>query len=274
MPNDTPNFRATMARQSRQSTPGRPHPRDTGGAPHQHPDAGQRTTPAEGAPVSSNHNSLRADPQGGHHRVSEARGDDRWKAREDSVADHSSEVPDVATGPGLDTVHEPANTPPLSDARSIPENAPDSFHGRTLGILMTDGIDDALLDALIRATTDADGLVALIAPMAGGITTGGGVRVVADQTIDDAPSALYDAVAVLATDAGAEAFAEMHPARYFAADAFAQAKFIAMTAAAETLFDAAGVSVSDQGMFDLSGPGDAGGFIRACHAQRYWKRLA
>ena len=186
----------------------------------------------------------------------------------------------VAEGLGMEAVpkaHEPAVTPRTdlkpSDPLSILKNTPDSFKGRKLGVLMTDGIDGALLDALIAAVEGEGGMVEKVAPQVGGVTTAGGKKVAADQKIDGAPSVIYDAVAVLASAEGAETLKEMHPAKCFAADAFAHAKFIAFTPEAEALFEAAGVSERDAGFHALSGAGDAKGFVKACRALRFWDRV-
>ncbi|WFE76559.1 catalase [Roseinatronobacter sp. S2] len=185
----------------------------------------------------------------------------------------------VAEGLGLQSVpapHVPAVTPrgdlPPSDALSIIRKGPDSFRGRTLGIVMTDGIEDALLDALIAATEDAGGKVVLIAPAVGGVTTIGGRHIVANEKIDGAPSVLFDAVAVLADDAGAAQLGEMHPARCFAADARAHAKFIALSAEAAALFNADSADGTAQGIHILTGPQDAVPFLEACGALRCWER--
>ena len=186
----------------------------------------------------------------------------------------------VAEGLGMEAVppaHEPAVAPRTdlkpSDPLSILKNTPDSFKGRKLGVLMTDGIDGALLEALIAAVEGEGGMVEKVAPQVGGVTTAGGKKVAADQKIDGAPSVIYDAVAVLASAEGAETLKEMHPAKCFAADAFAHAKFIAFTPEAEALFEAAGVSERDAGFHALSGAGDAKGFVKACRALRFWDRV-
>lgn len=82
----------------------------------------------------------------------------------------------VADGLGLDEVpkaHEPACEPindlPASDALSILKNGPDSFAGRKRGILVTDGIDDAVLDGLKDAVSAAGGIVEIVAQKVGGV---------------------------------------------------------------------------------------------------------
>ena len=185
----------------------------------------------------------------------------------------------VADGLGLDEVpkaHEAAREPiadlRASDALSILKNGPDSFAGRKMGILVTDGINDVMLDGLKDAVTSAGGVVEIVAQKVGGIVTAGGKKVPADQKIDGAPSVLYDAVAIIATAGGAKALAELHPARTFVADAFAHAKFIAHSQETDPLLKAAGVKVDD-GMMMIDAEKDAEAFVKACAALRYWKRM-
>ena len=84
-------------------------------------------------------------------------------------------------------------------------------------------------------------LVKLVAPMVGGVEASDGSWIDADEKIDGGPSVVFDAVAVLLSDAGAALLAEEATARDFVADAFAHCKFIAHTAAAMPLLQKAGV---------------------------------
>lgn len=186
----------------------------------------------------------------------------------------------VAMGLGLASVpdpHEPAVAPDTtlqpSDPLSILKNGPDSFKGRKLGVLMTDGIDDDLLEALTSAFAAEGAMVEKIAPQVGGITTAQGKRIPAHQKIDGAPSVLYDAVAILASDDGATTLEQSHPAHCFVADAVAHAKFIAYTPEADTLFLTTDPS-ADAGMFALTGPDDVDAFLTACRDLRFWDRLS
>ena len=160
-----------------------------------------------------------------------------------------------------------------SDALSILKNGPDSFQGRKLGILVTDGIDGDLLQSLKDAVQEAGGVVEIVAPAIGGIKTSDGKRVPADQKIDGGPSVLYDAVAVMASKEGVAKLKTMHPAKGFAADAFAHAKFIALAGEAADLFHAAGVTDFDDGVFQMADQKGAAEFIDACKALRYWDRV-
>ena len=179
------------------------------------------------------------------------------------------EVPEAAT-----PAREVIETKP-SDKLSILKNAPDSFAGRKLGIMVTDGIDGGLLDQLSEAVKAEGGIVELIAPKVGGIKTAKGKTVEADEKIDGAPSVLYDAVAILASDEGAEKLAGMHAVRSFLGDAHAHAKFIAMTKpASEAILPKAVPEGADDGMFVLGGEGDVSKFVKAIRALRYWDRVA
>ena len=128
----------------------------------------------------------------------------------------------VAAGLGLPDLPEPL--PPArepmgdlsaSPALSILANGPDSFAGRKVGILITDGADAGKLEELRSAADREQVNVELIAPAVGGGDVGTGSRVPADQKIDGGPSVLYDAVVVLASKQGAAALAALPVARDF-----------------------------------------------------------
>jgi catalase len=186
----------------------------------------------------------------------------------------------VADGLGLDELPEPlpaAREPrtdlPESPALSILANGPGSFAGRKLGVLVTDGADGALLGQLRQAAAERQVNVELIAPAVGGVTTSDGAAVAADEKIDGAPSVLYDAVVVLTDSDGAEALAELPPARDFVNDAFAHCKFIGYCEAATALFDAVGLGPKvDDGFVALSNGDSVTGLLDKCAALRHWDR--
>lgn len=180
-----------------------------------------------------------------------------------------SSMPDAAT-----PAKEPVEGLEPSDALSILKNGPGSFAGRKLGILATDDIADTLLDGLRSAIENVGGMVEVIAVNVAGIVTKDGQSVAADEKIDGAPSVLFDAVAIIATEDGAEALAAMLPAKDFVSDAFGHAKFIAYTDPAKALFEAAGVHETDDGMFQLSSKGDIDGFIAKLSELRFWDRIS
>ena len=140
-------------------------------------------------------------------------------------------------------------------------------------MLISDGVDAKLLAALQKEAAAEEALVELVAPMVGGVEASDGSWIEAKQKIDGGPSVLYDAVAILVSAEGAEALASHAPARDFVADAFAHMKFIGHVAEAQPLLDKAGV-MPDEGVVALAKAKDAGSFVEACRALRFWPREA
>jgi catalase len=85
------------------------------------------------------------------------------------------ELPDA-----LPSAREPVRELPASPALSILANGPDSFAGRKIGVLVTDGADAGKLSEIQAAAKQAQVNVELIAPVVGGVETGDGSRVPAD----------------------------------------------------------------------------------------------
>lgn len=159
-----------------------------------------------------------------------------------------------------------------SPALSILLNGPDSFEGRKLGILVTDGASAALVGALSEAADAEGAMVEIIAPQIGGVKLDDGSWLKAGQKIDGGPSVLYDAVAVIASEAGAGLLARESAARDFVSDAFAHRKFLAYAPGSAALLDKAGISGDlDEGCLELV-DGQAERFIEMCRALRFWRR--
>ncbi|MCA0850848.1 catalase [Salipiger thiooxidans] len=183
----------------------------------------------------------------------------------------------VADGLGHDLPEatKPAREPvdlKASDKLSILKNGPDSFKGRKLGILVSDGMHRGIYDALVDAVEAEGGMVEVIAPKVGGVKTSEGDMLPANQKIDGGPSVLYDAVAIVVSDEGARELAGMLPGKQFVADAYGHCKFIALTPEAAPLFEAAGVNSEAEGVMTLKKPAAAADFLEACHAVRVWDR--
>jgi catalase len=185
----------------------------------------------------------------------------------------------VATGLGLTELPEPAQAAKApredlepSPALSILANPPGTFAGRKLGVLVTDGADGTLLAELQRAFTAEGALVEVVAPRVGGVTLAGGAHIPAKQQLEGGPSVLFDAVALVVSDAGAAELASMPAARDFVADAFAHNKFVGHTPAAAALLDKAGVA-PDAGFVALDAA-SASTFVATCRLLRHWERGA
>jgi catalase len=171
----------------------------------------------------------------------------------------------------------PARTPisdlPPSAALSIVENGPATFAGRKLGVLVTDGADGAVLDALTQAAEAGDVNVEIVAETVGGVTRDDGTHVTADQKLDGAPSVLYDAVVLLVSKEQATRLAQLPAARDFVDDAFAHNKFIAHTGDAMPIFEALGLADKiDDGVVELARPDTVTSFLGTCAGLRYWPR--
>ncbi|MEF2552653.1 catalase [Aurantimonas sp. A2-1-M11] len=156
---------------------------------------------------------------------------------------------------------------------SIILNGPESFKGRKVGVLVTDGVDARLLAGLKSAIEAEGAMMELVAPMVGGVEASDGSWIEAKQKVDGGPSLLYDAVAVLASSDGAAILANEATARDFVTDAFAHCKFIAYSAEAMPLFEKAGLAADlDEGCLQLGSAGGAPAFIAHCRKLRHWQR--
>ncbi|MEX0404150.1 catalase [Aquibium sp. LZ166] len=160
-----------------------------------------------------------------------------------------------------------------SPALSIVRNGPESFAGRKVGVLVSPGADAALLKKLQAALEKEGAMMEIVAPKVGGVEAADGSWIEAKHMIDGGPSVLFDAVALILSEEGAEHLTGEAAARDFVADAFAHCKFIGITAAAAPLLRKAGVEPdADEGLIDLGGQKAVEDFIAACRKLRLWSR--
>ncbi|GJL49953.1 MAG: catalase [Nitrospirales bacterium] len=161
-----------------------------------------------------------------------------------------------------------------SPALSILLNCLETFKGRKLGVLITDGVDMAVFKALKAAVKAEGAIMAIVAPGVGGVKASDGTWIEADEKIDGGPSVLYDAVALLPSEEGAKSLMKEAAARDFVADAFAHMKFIGYVEAVTPLLRKAGINEGDQdgGFIEIDGPKAASKFIEICRQLRFWDR--
>ncbi len=173
-----------------------------------------------------------------------------------------------------DAAVAPRDDLPASDALSIIKNRPDSLKGRKVGVLLTDGSDAALVEALASRLEKEGATMEIVAPRIGGVELSDGGSIEGDHMIDGGPSVLFDAVAIIVSEEGAERLAGEAAARDFVADAFAHLKFIGYTSTANALFEKAGVPLdnADEGLVALANAKDANVFVSACRKLRVWAR--
>lgn len=160
-----------------------------------------------------------------------------------------------------------------SPALSIIENGPESFAGRKVGVLVSPGADAEVLKKLQSAIEKEGGVMEVIAPKVGGVEATDGSWIEAKHMIDGGPSVLFDAVALILSEEGAERLTGEAAARDFVADAFAHCKFIGFTSGAVPLLLKAGVDPeADEGLIGLDNPKAIAGFIESCRKLRLWSR--
>ena len=157
-----------------------------------------------------------------------------------------------------------------SPALRIVGKYPDTLKGRKVAILVADGSDGAIVDAVRTAVEGDGGSVFIVAPKIGGAKLKGGKTLAADGQLAGSPSVLFDAVAIVLSDDGCAELLKEGAAVDFAKDAFGHLKAVGCTPKAQPLLDKAGVE-ADAGVVDLSADADA--FLPVART-RQWDREA
>ena len=162
---------------------------------------------------------------------------------------------------------EPMDMDPSPPLRIVGKY-PDTLLGRAVGVLVTDGADGAVVEAVQAAALAAGATVKIIAPKVGGVTLKNGKLLKADKQLAGAPSVLFDAVALVISDDGCAELMAESAAVDFVSNAFVHLKAIGHTSEAQPLMDKANV-VADAGIVDLAE--GAAAFVTPA-ATRQWDR--
>ncbi len=179
----------------------------------------------------------------------------------------------VAAGLGLANMpHAPKAAAPVQEMERSPAlqiigKMKDTLMGRAIGILIGDGSEGATIKKIKKAATQAGAGVKIIAPKVGGAKLADGSMLAADCQLAGAPSVLFDAVAVILSDAGAKALVMEGAAIDFVRDAFGHLKAIAVDQGGQALLKKANI-VPDAGIVNVS---DIDAFIAAART-RQWER--
>ena len=179
----------------------------------------------------------------------------------------------VAGGLGFDKIPDaPTAAAPVQEMNPSPAlqligKMKDTLVGRAIGILIADGSDGAVIKKIKKAATDAGAAVKIIARNVGGTKLADGSRLEADGQLAGTPSVLFDAVAVILSDDGAEAMSMESAAIDFVRDAFGHLKAIAVDKGGQALLTTANVG-QDAGVVDAK---DKDAFIAAAKT-RQWDR--
>jgi catalase len=158
-----------------------------------------------------------------------------------------------------------------SPALSLIAKAPKTLEGRKVGVLVTDGSDGALVQALKAALKKAGAQLQVVAPRVGGVALKGRGSLAADHQLAGGPSIFFDAVVVAPSPEGAGALEHDAAAIDWLRDAFGHLKVIGVVDAAQPLLDRAGVK-PDKGVVALRGPKDVAAFVSAAKNGRVWDR--
>ncbi|NHN56580.1 catalase [Calidifontibacter sp. DB0510] len=183
----------------------------------------------------------------------------------------------IADGLGLDL---PKASKPAAKVRtdldpspklSMTAYLPESFAGRKIGLLISDGADAKLVKAIQTTANKAGVLVSVVAPKAGGAKLSDGTLLEAEDAIAGGPSVLFDAVALVPGEESVAQLAKHPAAKDFVNDAFNHFKFVAYAESAQPLFDATGVE-PDDGFVKVGAAKDVTTFLETCAALRFWDR--
>ena len=155
----------------------------------------------------------------------------------------------------------------LSPALQIIGKMKNTLMGRMIGILIADGSDGAAIKNIKKAAIDAGAAVKIVSPKVGGAKLADGSMLAADGQLAGTPSVLFDAVAVILSDEGAQALAVESAAIDFVRDAFGHLKAIAVDKGGRVLLKTANIR-QDAGVVDAN---DKEAFITLAKT-RQWDR--
>ncbi|CAM3925629.1 catalase [Bordetella muralis] len=179
----------------------------------------------------------------------------------------------VADGLALDSL------PPAPPAAVKPQDMPPSpalqiigkmkatLEGRAVGILVDDGSDAAVIQALRQAAQAAGASVKIVAPKVGGAKLSDGTKLPADGQLAGTPSVVFDAVAIVLSAEAGKKLAKEAAAVDWVRDAYGHLKAIAANVGAQAVLQAGGV-MKDPGVVEAD---DIRGFIKAAKT-RQWDR--
>jgi catalase len=181
----------------------------------------------------------------------------------------------IAKGVGLEVLppapQAAVNTQDMAPslALQIIGNMKNTLEGRSVGVLITHGSDRASIDAVKKEVVAAGAKVMFVAPKIGNVKLSDGSLLKIDGQLDGTPSVIFDAVAVILSDAAATALGKEAAAIDFVRDAFGHLKALCIDDGAEELLKKAGIE-NDAGVIEI---GAIDRFIAAAKT-RQWEREA
>jgi len=161
---------------------------------------------------------------------------------------------------------KPIDMPPSPALQIIGKMKP-TLQGRTVGILVHDGSDATLVNALRKAAQADGATVKIVAPKVGGARLDDGKHLPADGQLAGTPSVVFDAIAVVLSPEAGKQLSRDSAAIDFVANAWVHLKAIAWDEGAQPLLKAGNVG-RDAGVVEAT---DNKGFIAAART-RQWAR--
>ncbi len=163
-----------------------------------------------------------------------------------------------------------------SEALSMANTIKDSIKTRKVAILAADGVDGKSLSAIKTAVEDAGGVVEVIAPRLGYITSANNEKIHVDESLLTAASVLFDAVYVPSGTNSVATLEAEGDAIHFLNEAFKHCKPIAAHEQAQQVLEATYFSkkvANDVGVIVGSNAQQlATQFIDAIKQHRFWER--
>lgn len=191
---------------------------------------------------------------------------------------HSELTKTVATGLGIKKLPPAAKTAvPIkkllnSAALSILSNGPKKLKGRKIGVLVSEKTNITLLNAIKRECEKEKITIEIIGPTISGVKASNGSIIKVNQTIEGAPSVLYDMVVVLIAKSQLNGMSQRQSVKDFISDAYYHKKFIGYGDDAKGLFKMTLGNVKLDDGFILLKNNLVKVFFDQCDALRYWKR--
>jgi len=180
----------------------------------------------------------------------------------------------VAFNLGMDApTGSPATDAGTSPALSQVPAGPGPITGRTVGVLVDAGVDDAGVDALRQALDDAGANLYVIAPR-GGTVAGSSGPVPVDRTVLTTQSVEYDALVVAGGASAAAVGADPYTAVNLG-EAFRHHKPVAAWGEGRAVLEACGIDAEAPGVVvgDNADAGFAGRLVEAMGLHRHWDRV-
>ncbi len=166
----------------------------------------------------------------------------------------------------------PVRDLPPSPAVSQYASAPQGLAGKTIGLLVTDGIDAELYESLVEKAAAVQARISIVALTIGDVLTTRDEILTPEHFLSGAP-ARCSMQSSLPQRKNASLLLEYPPAAQWIRDAFAHLKVIGIFESAQRLLDSAGVPSSGAGIVPIRDSNDWETFLHhAGSSHRVWER--